>query len=275
MNTPDNGPGAPLPPSPEEILGFKRGEKPDEEKLKKAFRKLSMKWHPDRNPGDPGAERRFKEINEAHKKLKKELEDSDDEASDFEDSEKPGELVEAIVQMTDNAESFDKLQETFQLHAMVGGHRLRALDLPNKIDTRALLLIMQEAAKAQNEEDLATLKAKVDNFPFYTNNAYQPGGTKSKADHIINGRAQELHFEIAFPALKYKAIEASEEAKHKVLEARMAARRAFLKRIREVEELPEWEKLLAELNESKDFTDKERSIVRTQITVKGQKLRSR
>src|SRR5215831_16438454 len=38
--------------------------------LKAAFRKLAMKWHPDRNPGDKTSEARFKEINEAYEVLK-------------------------------------------------------------------------------------------------------------------------------------------------------------------------------------------------------------
>jgi molecular chaperone DnaJ len=38
--------------------------------LKKAFRKLAMKFHPDRNPGDKQAEARFKELNEAYDVLK-------------------------------------------------------------------------------------------------------------------------------------------------------------------------------------------------------------
>ncbi len=38
--------------------------------LKAAFRKLAMKWHPDRNPGDATCELRFKEINEAYEVLK-------------------------------------------------------------------------------------------------------------------------------------------------------------------------------------------------------------
>jgi hypothetical protein len=38
--------------------------------LKAAFRKLAMKWHPDRNPGDKSCETRFKEINEAYEILK-------------------------------------------------------------------------------------------------------------------------------------------------------------------------------------------------------------
>src|ERR1035437_6927310 len=42
----------------------------DESKLKAAFRKLAMKWHPDKNPGDASSEIRFKEINEAYEVLK-------------------------------------------------------------------------------------------------------------------------------------------------------------------------------------------------------------
>jgi molecular chaperone DnaJ len=42
----------------------------DEGRLKAAFRKLAMKWHPDKNPGDQTSEVRFKEINEAYEVLK-------------------------------------------------------------------------------------------------------------------------------------------------------------------------------------------------------------
>ena len=40
------------------------------EDLKNSYRKLAMKFHPDRNPGDPNAEVNFKEINEAYDVLK-------------------------------------------------------------------------------------------------------------------------------------------------------------------------------------------------------------
>ncbi len=47
-----------------EVLGVERGASPEE--LKKAYRKLAMANHPDRNPGDKAAEDRFKEIGEAY-----------------------------------------------------------------------------------------------------------------------------------------------------------------------------------------------------------------
>ncbi len=47
-----------------EVLGVKKNA--TEEEIKKAFRKLAMKHHPDRNPGNKQAEERFKEINEAY-----------------------------------------------------------------------------------------------------------------------------------------------------------------------------------------------------------------
>ena len=50
-----------------EVLGLKKGASEDE--IKKAFRKMAMKYHPDKNPGDKSAEERFKEINEAYSVL--------------------------------------------------------------------------------------------------------------------------------------------------------------------------------------------------------------
>jgi molecular chaperone DnaJ len=50
-----------------DTLGVKKGA--SEEEIKKAYRKLARKWHPDANPGDAQAEERFKEIQEAYSVL--------------------------------------------------------------------------------------------------------------------------------------------------------------------------------------------------------------
>ncbi len=50
-----------------EVLGVKRDA--DEEEIKKAYRKLAIKHHPDKNPGDKSAEENFKELSEAYEAL--------------------------------------------------------------------------------------------------------------------------------------------------------------------------------------------------------------
>jgi molecular chaperone DnaJ len=50
-----------------EVLGLQKGATEDE--IKKAYKKLARKYHPDMNPGDKEAEEKFKEINEANEVL--------------------------------------------------------------------------------------------------------------------------------------------------------------------------------------------------------------
>jgi molecular chaperone DnaJ len=53
-----------------DTLDVARGASPED--IKKAYRKLAMKFHPDRNPGDKSSEQRFKDVNEAYDVLKDE-----------------------------------------------------------------------------------------------------------------------------------------------------------------------------------------------------------
>lgn len=50
-----------------EVLGLQKGASEDE--IKRAFRKLAIKYHPDKNQGNTEAEAKFKEINEAYQVL--------------------------------------------------------------------------------------------------------------------------------------------------------------------------------------------------------------
>jgi molecular chaperone DnaJ len=50
-----------------EVLGVERSASPED--IKKSYRKLALKYHPDKNPGDKAAEEKFKELGEAYEAL--------------------------------------------------------------------------------------------------------------------------------------------------------------------------------------------------------------
>ncbi|MEX2535865.1 MAG: DnaJ domain-containing protein [Trueperaceae bacterium] len=54
--------------NPYQVLGVERSA--NQEEIKSAYRKLALRYHPDRNPEDPQAEERFKEVSEAYATLR-------------------------------------------------------------------------------------------------------------------------------------------------------------------------------------------------------------
>src|SRR5580658_1115055 len=55
-----------MPTKPDYYKTLGVGKNASDEEIKKAYRKLARKYHPDRNAGDKQAEERFKEISQAH-----------------------------------------------------------------------------------------------------------------------------------------------------------------------------------------------------------------
>ncbi|GIX17172.1 MAG: chaperone protein DnaJ [Rhodothalassiaceae bacterium] len=106
-----------------EVLGVPRDADP--ETIKKAYRKLALKYHPDRNPGDPDAEARFKEINAAYEVLKDEKKraayDAMGHAAFMNGGPGPG--FDGFARGFD-ADSFSEIFEQF-FGEMMGGRRAR------------------------------------------------------------------------------------------------------------------------------------------------------
>lgn len=96
-----------------EILGVKKDA--SQEQIKKAYRKLARKYHPDVNPDDPNAEEKFKDINEAYQVL------SDEEKRSKYD--RFGSQWKQYQQRGGRAEDFDWSQWAPQGQPGMGGYR--------------------------------------------------------------------------------------------------------------------------------------------------------
>lgn len=104
-----------------------------QEEIKKAFRRLALKYHPDRNPGDSEAEVKFKKINEAYQVLSN---PSERAAYDSSPAECPVCWTHEVIQVSGNnwrcrhcGCQFDvfgfPLSETIERAAIPGRHRVR------------------------------------------------------------------------------------------------------------------------------------------------------
>jgi curved DNA-binding protein CbpA len=108
-----------------EMLGLKPGATPEE--IRKAYRKLALHYHPDRNRGNPGAEERFKAISEAYGVLsdpeKRRLYDRSrqvgagapgEDRAGFEGYSTQEEILRDLLRNQDAAAIFDELAREFQ-----------------------------------------------------------------------------------------------------------------------------------------------------------------
>jgi molecular chaperone DnaJ len=93
-----------------EILGVARTASPDD--IKKAFRKLALQYHPDRNKEDPSAEEKFKECAEAYEVL-----------SDAEKRRIYDQYGHAGVRQSGSARGFSSFEEIFQHFGDIFGMR--------------------------------------------------------------------------------------------------------------------------------------------------------
>lgn len=124
-----------------EILGLERGA--SEEDVKRAYRKLAMKYHPDRNPGDKDAETRFKEAAEAYEVLA-----DRDKRARYDRYGHQGLEGTGFHEFTNVEDIFEAFGEIFNLGGIFGGRggRRRGPRPGGDVQT-TLKLTLQEAAR--------------------------------------------------------------------------------------------------------------------------------
>jgi molecular chaperone DnaJ len=121
-----------------QLLGVSRESSPDE--IKKAYRKLALQYHPDKNPNDPSAEERFKQINQAYSVLS----DPDKRAHyDRYGTETPG--AEAAGQGF--GDIFNLFEQVFGVRGAGGGRAARGEDLETEVE-----LTLEEALHGKEVE---------------------------------------------------------------------------------------------------------------------------
>lgn len=106
-----------------EVLGVSRSTTPKD--IKKAYRRLATKFHPDRNPNDSSAEKRFKEVSEAFITL------SDPKKRRFYDRRfEPIETVLGFFELNPDAQhAFDLLREHAPVKSQRGADTLLIVDV--------------------------------------------------------------------------------------------------------------------------------------------------
>ncbi len=266
MNTPDDTESRAIPVAPKtprtseevrfgklshkERLGLERDKTYSEAELKTAFRKAVMEHHPDRG----GSLYIIQDINEAYTSLKSR---EGREGEDGHEEKKVDPSFQILVDYIQRSESLEQLKRVFDMFDMYTEEQLRPLDLPTRIDKRALFIIGGMAAKALTKDDAKKVLAEItDDYRFFTSEA------RAAAVDMVEYYIDELPEGLVTPAKPEK------KSDH-------AARKAFLKRVRETPTLLGLQRILEELNKNPDFDLNERRAIRKEITIKNNQLRGR
>lgn len=147
-----------------EVLGVPRGASPEE--IKRAYRRIAFKYHPDRNPGDKEAEERFKEAAEAYEVLR-----DPEKRAIYDTYGHEGVRSQGFTGFT----GFDDIFSTFgDIFDEFFGFRTRTREVPQAgADLRYDLIISFEEAAFGTEREIRIKKAQT--CDFCGGSALEPG----------------------------------------------------------------------------------------------------